>query len=112
MALRFLASFIGCLFDSSGAMAHTVVHAAARKATLDDFFRRRGGSGFPPSNYWGAYERYVDGGRSQYSATTGMAGQFGHVVGVGRVVLATALSSAGAGVVVRDICSDVAMGGR
>ena len=51
-----------CLFDLDGVLTKTaVVHAAAWKATFDEFLRRREGPGFRPFDSVGDYDEYVDG---------------------------------------------------
>jgi beta-phosphoglucomutase family hydrolase len=51
-----------CLFDLDGVLTKTaLVHAAAWKATFDDFLRRRDGDGFRPFDSDADYGRYVDG---------------------------------------------------
>lgn len=51
-----------CLFDLDGVLTNTAaVHAAAWKATFDDFLRSRSGSGFRPFDQHADYDSYVDG---------------------------------------------------
>ncbi|MDF3289659.1 HAD family hydrolase [Streptomyces silvisoli] len=51
-----------CLFDLDGVLTKTaVVHAAAWKATFDEFLRRREGPGFRPFDAVADYDEYVDG---------------------------------------------------
>ncbi|MCQ4041368.1 beta-phosphoglucomutase family hydrolase [Streptantibioticus rubrisoli] len=51
-----------CLFDLDGVLTKTaLVHAAAWKATFDEFLRRREGAGFRPFDAVADYDEYVDG---------------------------------------------------
>ena len=51
-----------CLFDLDGVLTRTAtVHAAAWKATFDDFLRRRDGADFRPFDSVADYDQYVDG---------------------------------------------------
>jgi beta-phosphoglucomutase family hydrolase len=51
-----------CLFDLDGVLTNTAaLHAAAWKATFDDFLRKRDGSGFRPFDQHDDYDEYVDG---------------------------------------------------
>jgi beta-phosphoglucomutase family hydrolase len=51
-----------CLFDLDGVLTNTAaLHAAAWKATFDDFLRERDGSGFQPFDQHADYDEYVDG---------------------------------------------------
>jgi beta-phosphoglucomutase family hydrolase len=51
-----------CLFDLDGVLTNTAaVHAAAWKATFDDFLRARSGAGFQPFDKHADYDSYVDG---------------------------------------------------
>ncbi|GAA0485290.1 beta-phosphoglucomutase family hydrolase [Streptomyces sp. NPDC046215] len=51
-----------CLFDLDGVLTRTAtVHAAAWKATFDDFLRARDGAGFRPFDAVADYDAYVDG---------------------------------------------------
>jgi beta-phosphoglucomutase family hydrolase len=51
-----------CLFDLDGVLTNTAaLHAAAWKASFDDFLRSRSGSGFRPFDKHADYDEYVDG---------------------------------------------------
>jgi beta-phosphoglucomutase family hydrolase len=51
-----------CLFDLDGVLTNTAaVHAAAWKATFDDFLRKRDGANFRPFDQRDDYDQYVDG---------------------------------------------------